>query len=511
MNARPDTSSLLVYRCRAFRFWTAFAWLGAGVYLGALETGAHAAEPPAATPAAGDEKPTSQTRAQQLAVLAASLRDFRAKKDWENVAATHEEILSLEPNNAKLRRFVAWDLSYNISAEIEDVGKRYEWIRRGILVLIDGIDNSAKDARLCWDAGWFIAQKLGRSDERRQFRRLFAADEKFHQRIGRHVAVARASGPDGKPDNWLVGRLFFLRAIELGQREGASIRDVSPLMYYSDPAMCRIQFASALVEEGHSGQTAVRAWQEGEREWKQTGDREIATAYGFSIRLNDRNKHRADAAKLWKEFDRLQPGLRDRLRDEATKALPEPQRRALQTPPEKRTDNQWDLAAKAEVGLRLSPEILSARVQGAGRAEALRIGRQALDADRRAAAVGQYGEIVNYDYWLRRCRIERSDVVLQARQLAFRAAAQLDKGRLDSTDSANPGARQLYEQAFGKWAEALGHFENLIDDEYVCQDVMAVIGQYRRAILGGKPLPGDFPLRKVVDRWGARPRHGEGP
>lgn len=280
--------------------------------------------------------------------------------------------------------------------------------------------------------------------------------------------------------------------------------DKSPVIYCSDPATCRIRFASALVEEGHSGRVAVGVWQQAEREWRQLGDREIATVYGFSIRLSELNKHRAEAARLWKELDRLQPGLRGRLRDEATKALPEPQRQALQTPREKRTADQEKLAAEAERLLRLSPERLSESVEGPSRAESLRVGRQALEADRRATAAGQYGQIVNYDYWLRRCRIERSDAVLQARQLVFRAEQQLEKGRLEGNDPQDPGARRLYQQAFGKWAEAFAQVEDLIEDEIFCEELLEVVGRYRRAVLGGKPLPADFPLREVLKRWGGK-------
>jgi len=95
--------------------------------------------------------------------------------------------------------------------------------------------------------------------------------------------------------------------------------------------------------------------------------------------------------------------------------------------------------------------------------------------------------------------------MLQARRLTFRAAGQLEKGHLEGDEPENPGARRLYQQAFGKWAEAFTQIEDLIDDEYVCEDLMDVIGRYRRVALGNKPLPQDFPLRKVVDRWGGRP------
>lgn len=501
MNAQPASVSPLTRSPSVLRLCVVLACLAAGVHGGTLETRAGGAEPPVAAPAAGDERPLSREQARQLAALAARLRDFRARKDWENVAATHEKLLELDPKSVSFRRFVAWDLSYNISAEAVDVGRRYKWIRRGILVLIDGIGQDNKEAVLWYDAGWVIAQKIGRSDERRQLRRLFAADEELHRQIGQHVPIAGALGPDGKPDNWLVGRLFFLRAIDLVDREGATLGDMSPWLYRPDPGMCRIYFAEALAEQGHFGPTAVQAWREAEQEWRQLGNRELATSFGISIRLNEQEKYVAEAARLWKQFDQLQPGLRDRLLDEAAKALSDPQRRALETPPERRTAEQWDLAVEAESHLRLSPERLSESVGGGRRTEALRVGRQALAADQRVTATKRYGVIVNFEYWLRRCRIEPSEVVLRAREVVFRAQQQVERGRLDSADPKNPGARQLYEQGFRKWAEAFAQFKDLIEDENVCADVVAAVGRYRGAVLKGKPLPDDFPLREVVNRW----------
>lgn len=405
------------------------------------------------------KEPSSGEKAHEAAASFDQAKVLGEKE--EDRAAAFEELLKREPRNVELRRLAAHCFSFNMSCVPDDVGKRYEWIRRGIVVLIEGIDLDNKSPLLCHDTGWFIAQAIGRNVDCRQLRRLFSADETLHQRMAKHVPIGEALGPEGKPDCWLVGRLFFLRAIELVDRaKGGTIEGMSPLIYLSDPAMCRSEYARALSQEGYFGQATIEAWREAEREWRQLGDREIAMTDGVVIRLNDAERLAAEAGRLWSQFDQLQPGLRQR-----------------------------------------SPERLSECVEGPNGEEALRIRRQALASDRQAKLTRKYASIVNFDCWIQRCRVERSDVMLKARRLAFEAEQELAEGRLDSDDLQSPGARQLYERAFAKWAEAFAQFECLIDNDLVGEGVIGAVRRYRQAVLQGAPLPADFPLRQFVSRW----------
>jgi hypothetical protein len=442
-------------------------------------------------------------KTQAAAAPVAPAKVLGAEEGWEDRVDAFEKLLRREPKNVKLRRLAAHHFSYNMSSVPDTVGKRYEWIRRGILVLIEGIELDNESPILYHNAGWLIAHAVGRNVDGRQLRRLFSTDETFHQRIGKYVPIGEALGPEGKPDCWLVGALFLLRAIELVDRaEGGTIEGMSPLIYLQAPAMCRSNFAQALSQEGYFGQATIEAWREAEREWRQLGDRQIAATDGVVIKLNDVERLAAEAARLWSQFDRLQPGLRSRLSDKAVKALSAASRRALRTPPGERSAEQVELAREAEHPLRLSPERLSESVQGPNSDEALRIGRQALAIDQQARLTRRYAFIVNFDCWLQRCRVERSDVMLEARRLAFQAEQQLAKERLDSDDPQSPGARQLYERSFAKWAEAIAQFECFIDNTLLGEDVIGAVRRYHQSILQGAPLPADFPLHQFVSRWG---------
>ena len=76
------------------------------------------------------------------------------------------------------------NMSYNTSVEFDDYRERYRWVIKGIDYLIKGIEYNQTEPRLQWETGWTISQKIGRSDEHKYYRRLFKADDEFHDAHG---------------------------------------------------------------------------------------------------------------------------------------------------------------------------------------------------------------------------------------------------------------------------------------------------------------------------------------
>ncbi len=115
---------------------------------------------------------------------------------------------------------------------------------------------------------------------------------------------------------------------------------------------------------------------------------------------------------------------------------------------------------------------------------------------------------VNYDYWKIRCLAEQTEHLLTARRAVYRAQEYLRgfKGTqrwtweensaqpgADFTDEARGRAKQLFDEAFQAWAKVCKEHPSLVEYE---DELPAVIGQYQRRVLNGKPLPDDFPLRR---------------
>lgn len=455
--------------------------------------------------AAGDESGLTTEKAQKAAALYRQAMQYQRDRKWHELADTQEELLKLMPKDAKLRRFVAWNLAYNLSAEADDVEERYAWIRRGLRVLIEGIELDPHTVTHWHNTGWDLAFKIGTSDESLDYRRLFAEDEPFHGQIRRHVAIDEAVGLDGKPDCWLVGRLFFVRANEMILKEGASLGDASAPISFARPAMCMTHFAEALNKEGRFDDNAVQAWCKAENEWKAYGDIELTTPFEFSIKLNDLDHQVGEVTRLWSNFDRLQPGLQKRLRAEAHAKQSARSRPAPDEHARKRTVielfEQLVAADNNTKPVRLTYEMLHESVAGPKRGEALRIGEQALAAEKRADAIRTSRAIVNLDSYLLRCRLERSDVLIEARRRTYEAGQQLAKARTTRTPADISRTKQLYDEAFRIWATVFDKFGDASNERFIRQDVLDVVWLYRQVFLAGADLPDHCPIREKVLEW----------
>jgi len=130
---------------------------------------------------------------------------YKKVEDWTNLSATLEQMTKLQPNFYSIWDFQAHNLSYNISVEFDDYHDRYAWVMKGIEFLRQGIALNLREPRLLGRMGWFIGQKIGRADEKKQYRRLFKADDDFHERD-------RPGRTLPERDNWLVAREKYLAA-----------------------------------------------------------------------------------------------------------------------------------------------------------------------------------------------------------------------------------------------------------------------------------------------------------
>ena len=207
----------------------------------------------------GEVDPTSETM--RLATLglkniAVTLlwdraNHYKKVEDWTNLSAALEQMTKLQPNFYSVWDFQAHNLSYNISVEFDDYHDRYAWVMKGIEFLRQGIAFNQREPRLLGRMGWFIGQKIGRADEKKQYRRLFKADDDFHERD-------RPGRTLPERDNWLVGREKYLAAQQLAD-SGAPLKTTA-LIFHSEPMMTAINYARAIEDDGIFGDVARDAW-----------------------------------------------------------------------------------------------------------------------------------------------------------------------------------------------------------------------------------------------------------
>jgi len=416
---------------------------------------------------------------------------YKMKKDWTNLSATLEQVVRLQPNFVSVWRFQGWNLAYNVSAEFDDFRERYRWVIRGIDFLKEGTKYNTHNAHLPWYIGWVISQKIGRSDEKLQFRRLFKKDDDFH-----------GDRPVAERDNWLVGKQWFRRAEKLVD-EGAQIEGTSPVVFYSDAPMCQMNYADALEADGTFGEVARRAWMDAYDSWvgnrerniQGFGQKDIPTAHGLNIQLNDQERFEQIAGDRAEKIDALEPGLREKILEEKHARLTDEQRLALETPIEERTEQEYQLAAEAKEATKVTNQDVARRIADAKkRKQALELAEQAADAQKKADIIRRYRQIVNFVYWGNRAKIEQRDDTLEARRLIY-------LGDRAFADADLPEAVKKYDDGLAIWRKVLDAFPELLDDETFLDDMVEVIGRYRLILDQlDEPFPKDFVLKDVLDK-----------
>ncbi len=402
---------------------------------------------------------------------------YKKKKDWTNLEATVNQITSLQPNFIEVWKFQGWNLAYNVSAEFDGYRDRYAFVIKGVNFLRDGIRYNQREPRLPWEVGWVVAQKIGRADESKQFRRLFRADKDFHEGLPLDVQ-------DPSRDNWRVGKHWFTWATDLIDSLEVQMKGKGPLIYRSSASMAQMNYASALEDEGRYGSVAQQAWKEAARDWQKYGAIDIPTSTltpdgrRVVIQLGDLDRgknYQKQIEDAERALGELAPGLREKIKKEKEAKLSQQQREALDVPVAKRTTKQHVLADEAEKLTEVTHDDLVAQIRGEKRSQAVQLVRKLRQAETTAKIIRRYREIVNFDYWRLRADVEQTDEALAAHELIYTAGREMHEGRLVS-------AKESYDKGLAAWRKVLDKFPKAVTDETFGEDLMEVIRDYRKLL-----------------------------
>ena len=418
---------------------------------------------------------------------------YRVLHEWDRLKAALNNIALLQPHFDKVWEHQAHNLAYNVSIEFDDYRQRYEMVREGTEFLTRGVRQNRNAPRLIWYTGWFYGQKMGMSDEKIQFRKLFADDEVLHESLmdeGIAVDSPEARGPLGKPDNWLVGRLWLNHGYELVDG-GVRIRRQTPLNFFETGPKWRIKHAEAVESEGILDFRAQNAWDRASEDWSEFGDRSIPTTAAFTIKLGhieDLKRQRIERMDNFKELTaptyqaavaKLMEDLPidlQQVADQPESERSEAGKRALRAI-ERKVDLQ-QVAKESDESVRL---------------RAIGLLTEMADLDQRIQKTDGYRTQINYEYWRTLCLAEREKRTVEARRLVYEAEEANAQAELDK-------AIQLYEQAFAIWAEIFDDYPLLtIDDS--AEDLFESIRRYMVAI-DSQELPDGFPLSAFVEMRG---------
>jgi hypothetical protein len=421
---------------------------------------------------------------------------YKKTEDWDNLRATLEQITKLQPNFVYVWIFQGWNLAFNVSVEFDDYRSRYHWVKKGIDFLIEGTHYNRDNPRLLKELGWSFQQKIGRSDERVQFRELFRNDEDFHRILQAYVSVDNALGPDNKPDNWLVAGQWYRRAQQAVDQSDAVLVGESPLIFNSHAPMTDIRYAEAIEQDGFLDEKAQIAWEKARREWYAYGDRDIPHTRGFQIRLNNGERAKTELEQAQQRLEDLLPGLREQIREERMAGLSAEEvavYEKYQADPQSMRDADYVLLDQVNTKLQVTPAQVVERAPPDKLPEARRALVRLAEAEAMEQSIRHYRSTVNFEYWRRRCEAEKTDQAIAARLHLFEAEQAF-------TDADLERAKEAYERSWDAWAEVFQQFPALMTD-ITASDLLDSIVRYEdllKQVDEPFPPPG-FKLQELID------------
>jgi hypothetical protein len=429
--------------------------------------------------------------------------EFKERGDYTNFDATLQQITNLQPHFYKVWDFQGHNVAFNISVEFDDYRDRYHHVIKGFNLLKKGIRFNEKEARLLRRLAFYTGLKIGRSDEKRYFRPMFAADRDYHSppRDENPLTGTRYEGrPESLTDNWLVAKWWYKQAEDLIDSGVIPYGTMNAFLVHSEPAMQQLHYAEGLENDGHFGAEVIDAWKEAGREWLAFGLRAIPTTRGFEVKLEDVERLKENRNKAYEELVALEPGLRAQLRKDRIAELPAAERGALEKPAEERDPQEADLAAAAEIQIKITTEALAEATDKKYRAQALKLAERYRYYQARYMLVNQYRELtINYSYWKNRAELEQTEQLMQARKLLYDAEQSY-------RDSDIPAARSQYEKGFDLWRTILNENPGLLAEETFVGDLMEEVEGYQKVLAqiredGSRELPDDFALPDVLQVW----------
>jgi len=400
---------------------------------------------------------------------------YKEEKYFDRFSATLNQIALLQPHFISVWQHQAHNLSYNVSPEFEDYRQRYEWVKKGIDYLVKGTKFNSRKPILQYDLGQYLGNKLGKADEKRQYRDLFRNDNEFHQYFvdkGLNALSDDAMGPDRKPDNWLVGKQWFEAAYQL-VAAGAGIKK-SPHLLYSYSPLWQMYHAEAIEEEGVLDERARFAWERAGREWKDFGNRELGGTTSMAVILRSIDIANETVNELKTKFDELTSEARVAAREIKKSKLPESKLAAYLKPDIERTATEAREASEAALMIEPSYQEIAGQLPRSQQIEALELADELTMAEDYYKNTNSLRDQVNYAYWDVRAQAEQQQMLVDARRLMYEANKLIDVADIK-------GSVEKYEAAWVRWDKVFRYYPVIMTEE-VGEEVFKSINRYKKLI-----------------------------
>ncbi len=399
---------------------------------------------------------------------------YKEEKYFDRLSATLNQISLLQPHFVKVWESQAHNLAYNVSHEFDDYRQRYAWVKKGIDYLVRGTQYNEREPILQWHLGKYMTMKLGRSDEQKQFRELYRNDDDFHEKLiadGLIDLKSEALGADRKPDNWLSGRLWYLKAYDLV--DSGALLNKNEVHFYAEAPWAQMYYSEAIEKEGILDDRARFAWSRANESWREFGNRDILTTWGDRVQLRSLGRLNQVYRDLTDKFSALTANINDEILKSSREQMSAPELFVLDADESTLDEDQLNFK-RATIDKYLSNRYeIAKQLPLEKRAEGISLAATIASTEEAIRHTDSYRNMCNYAYWDMRSEAEQSPVTLAARQQMYEADLLIDQADLNA-------ATQRYEKAWLNWNAVFRRYPEMML-ESIADDVLQAVRRYMSA------------------------------
>ena len=348
--------------------------------------------------------------------------EHKKKENYDQLASTLKALTKIQPNFVKVWKYQAHNLAYNVSMEFDDYEYRYHWVKRGIAFLKEGVAYNKTDHRMTDELGFFTGNKIGKSDERDSFRRMFRRDDEFHSEMSDFIDPESYDTRGYGPDNWKMAYQWYDFSRRLVQEQSYPQRSSDMMFYMYRPSQLRNQ-AMSLQNEYRTDEIIQEIWRASSNEWLDYGEEPISNTLGVTITLEGMVKNEKELESLRRKLDEMVPGARQEqlviLKDLAE--ISDEEMYAFELPFDQRNDEQIRIAREVQAKLQYYDSNLEDKIAMQAKPDdqlkARRIVEEIKRVIRQMATIDKDSGTVNYAFWKARTNAESTDICVRAARL----------------------------------------------------------------------------------------------
>jgi hypothetical protein len=367
--------------------------------------------------------------------------EYKKEHDWDRLAQTVDMITKLQPHFLSIWTYQSWNLAYNVAVEWDAPEDKYQWIKKGIQFVQEGVNKNRRSPDLVWDTAWYYYHKIGFSDESIILRRLFRDDD--DDNFKRYYDPERKQEVVGD-DNFKLGYGWFSRAVDLVDSGATRLQGgTAENIQYVDPSPQR---------KGRADDIAFRSMP-AHGQTRYAVALEKMSTFGIPARFGELAKNEwASALNEWLKFGEHVFMSHNEIPDENGKLHRDPIRIDDASNPERLgtlTDNQrfWSQ---------------------------------------------RWADQMNYRYWKERSLAEQTNEAVRARESFYQGTLAYKTGDF-------PKAAAKFREGLQFWKVALNEHPTFRDDDLCKKDTGLIIKRYVRALQqNNEKLPDDTPFKETL-------------